>query len=206
MVASVASSLIGSNYGYENPSRSVASATKSKDASSRPGTSASSGATRPETLTPEQQRQVQQLKEIDRKVRAHEQAHIAVGTDLVRGGASFTYQTGPDDQRYAVSGEVSIDASPGRTPEETIPKAQHIRATALAPADPSAQDQSVAAKASLMEANARIELSAQQQEESGESTSEGRLTTGEDGTRFYQAVAQSGISSASVGGWLNSFA
>lgn len=206
MVASVSSSSVGTNYAYESPSRSVASATKSKEASSRPGTSANSDATQPETLTPEQQRQVQQLKEIDRKVRAHEQAHIAVGTDLVRGGASFTYQTGPDDQRYAVSGEVSIDASPGRTPEETIPKAQHIRATALAPADPSAQDQSVAAKASLMEANARIELSAQQQEESGESTSEGRLTTGEDGTRFYQAVAQSGTSSASVGGWLNSFA
>ena len=200
MVASVASSSVGSNYAYESPSRSVASATKSKDAGSRPETSASSPATQPETLTPEQQRQVQQLKEIDRIVRAHEQAHIAVGADLVRGGASFTYQTGPDDKRYAVGGEVSIDVSPGRTPEETIPKAQHVRAAALAPADPSTQDQSVAAKASLMEANARIELSAQRQEEAAENSSAGPLSAVQNGTRFYQAVEQSGTSSASVGG------
>ena len=61
--------------------------------------------------------------------------------------------------------EVSIDVSPGRTPEETIPKAQHIRATALAPADPSPQDRSVAATASRMEGEARIELAVQQRVE-----------------------------------------
>lgn len=112
-------------------------------------------------LSPEQQRQVQELANIDRKVRQHEQAHLAVGRDLVRGGATYEYQQGPDGKRYAVAGEVSIDASPASTPEKTIPKAIHIRNTALAPADPSAQDQSVAASAARMEAEARRELAQQ---------------------------------------------
>ncbi|MBV5336531.1 MAG: hypothetical protein J0653_00520 [Deltaproteobacteria bacterium] len=102
-----------------------------------------------------------QLKQIDRKVRQHEQAHLAAGRDLVTSGPNYTYQTGPDKQRYAVGGEVSIDTSPGNSPEETIPKAQHIRATALAPADPSPQDHSVAAAAGRMESQARIELAVQ---------------------------------------------
>ena len=151
-------------------------------------------------LTPEQQQQVQQLKEVDRKVRAHEQAHLAVGADLVRGGATFSYQTGPDNKRYAVAGEVSIDTSPGRTPEETIPKAQHIYAAALAPADPSAQDHSVAAQASRMESDARIELTIQQRDAAAKTNS------AQSNTRLYQSVAQSGASSASVGFALDLFA
>ena len=122
---------------------------------------------RAQELTAEQQRQLNELKSTDRKVRAHEQAHIAVGGDLVRSGASFSYVTGPDDRRYVVAGEVSIDVSPGRTPEETIPKAQHIKATALAPADPSAQDRSVAARAAQMETDARRDLSVAERAETG---------------------------------------
>jgi len=115
-------------------------------------------------LTAEQQRQVEQLQAIDRKVKAHEQAHVSVGGDLVR-GRSFDYETGPDKRRYAVAGEVSIDTSPARTPEATIPKAEHIRATALAPADPSPQDHSVAAQASQMAMAARQEVAAKAAEE-----------------------------------------
>ena len=181
MIASIASSSLGS--------RSDVSATSQIKA-----------------LTPEQQRQVQQLKETDRKVRAHEQAHISVGADLVRGGATFTYQTGPDDQRYAVSGEVSIDASPGRTPAETIPKAQHIRAAALAPADPSAQDRSVAAKASAMEANARVELSTQQNDESSEPDTSVSSVHDRGPVSFYQAIAYDDMGDTTVGGWLDAFA
>ena len=81
---------------------------------------------------------------------------------LVRGGASFSYTTGPDDRRYAVGGEVSIDASSASTPQETIVKARQIRAAALAPAQPSAQDQSVAASAARMENEALLEIAAQQ--------------------------------------------
>lgn len=55
---------------------------------SRPDAYASA---RSRELSAEQQRQVQELREIDRKVRAHEQAHIAAGGDLVRGGATYTY-------------------------------------------------------------------------------------------------------------------
>lgn len=116
-------------------------------------------------LSPEDLRVVDQLRATDRRVRAHEQAHVAVGADLVRGGASFAYETGPDRKRYAVAGEVSIDTSKERTPEATIPKAQHIRATALAPADPSAQDRQVASLASRMEIEARQEAAMQAAEE-----------------------------------------
>lgn len=184
----------------------------SSSLSSRPDASPTA---RSRELSAEQQRQVQELREIDRKVRAHEQAHIAVGRDLVRGGATFTYQVGPDDKRYAVSGEVSIDASPGRTPEETIPKAQHIRETALAPADPSAQDRSVASAASRMEAEAQLELLAKQREESAQSTSSESGNSDDSSaiepseqsaTRLYQSVARGGDYGTVPGMLLNSFA
>ncbi len=116
-------------------------------------------------LTAEQSRIVAKLAATDRKVRAHEQAHVAVGGDLIRGGASFSYETGPDKKQYAVGGDGSIDVSRGRTPDETIPKAQHIREAALAPSDPSPQDRSVAAFASQMEIQARQEAARQAAEE-----------------------------------------
>ena len=112
-------------------------------------------------LTDQEQRLLQQLQQRDREVRAHEMAHVAAGAGLVTRGASYTYQTGPDGQRYAVGGEVSIDTSPGRTPEETLAKAEQIRAAALAPADPSPQDRQVAAQATRMAMEARMELARQ---------------------------------------------
>ncbi|KAB2927650.1 MAG: hypothetical protein F9K30_03230 [Dechloromonas sp.] len=136
-------------------------------------------------LTPEQQRQVDALKQTDRKVRSHEQAHMAAGAGLVR-GSSYEYQTGPDKKRYAVAGEVSIDTSPGRTPEETIVKAQQIRAAALAPADPSTQDRRVAAAASQMEMQARQELAqARDEQRSGNGLVDGALAV-------YRQVAAAG--------------
>jgi hypothetical protein len=57
--------------------------------------------------------------------------------DLVRGAASFEYTTGPDGKRYAVGGEVSIDTTEGRTPEETVVQgAENLCNAAMAPADP----------------------------------------------------------------------
>lgn len=103
---------------------------------------------------------VSELKARDRVVRTHEMAHLAAGAGIVTRGASYSYQTGPDGQRYAVGGEVGISTSPGRTPEETIAKADQIRAAALAPANPSAQDLRVAAEAAQMAAEARQALSA----------------------------------------------
>ena len=74
---------------------------------------------------------VSELKARDQVVRAHEAAHLAAGAGIVTRGASFSYQTGPDGQRYAVGGEVGINTSPGRTPEETLAKSDRIRAAAL---------------------------------------------------------------------------
>ncbi|MBL1278515.1 MAG: hypothetical protein COB30_020775 [Ectothiorhodospiraceae bacterium] len=117
-------------------------------------------------LTEEDKRVIAQLKTSDREVRAHEAAHLAAAGGLARGGASFTYQAGPDGRRYAVGGEVSIDTSPVRDdPQATIQKAQTIRAAALAPANPSGADRSVAAAAGQLEASARAELSAKRTDE-----------------------------------------
>jgi hypothetical protein len=109
-------------------------------------------------LSEADQRTVQQLQQRDREVRAHEMAHVAAGAGLVTRGASYTYQTGPDGQRYAIGGEVQIDTSPGRTPEDSLAKAERIRAAALAPAEPSGQDRQVAAQAARMAGEARMEI------------------------------------------------
>jgi hypothetical protein len=99
------------------------------------------------------------LQARDSQVRAHEAAHLAAAGGLARGGASYTYERGPDGKAYSVGGEVSLDTSavPGN-PAATLAKAQQIQAAALAPADPSAQDRSVAAAASAMAAQAQIDL------------------------------------------------
>lgn len=127
-------------------------------------------ASRQDELTPEERQQVAELKARDAEVRAHEQAHLAAAGGLARGGPRYAYQTGPDGKRYAVGGSVSIDTSPGRTPEETLAKAQKIRAAALAPAEPSSTDRAVAAKAAQMEAQARREIADQRASEQAESS------------------------------------
>jgi hypothetical protein len=115
--------------------------------------------------SPEEQSQIQELRNMDREVRTHEQAHQAAAGGLSKGGASFEFVLGPDGQRYAVSGEVQIDTSgvPG-DPEATLEKAQQIQRAALAPAQPSAQDRSVAIAAAAMAAEARVEIINQQSE------------------------------------------
>lgn len=113
-------------------------------------------------LSDAEEREVKALKEIDARVKAHEQAHIAAGGSLVRGGASFTYKKGPDGRDYAVAGEVKIDASPDpNNPEATIRKMQQVKRAALAPADPSPQDRKVAMEATQIENQASMELAQQ---------------------------------------------
>lgn len=119
-----------------------------------------------EELTPEEEQIVRELERTDRKVRAHEQAHMAAGGNLVKGRAQYQYQTGPNGKKYAVGGEVQIDISPiANDPGATIRKMQQVRRAALAPSDPSAQDRAVAAKASQIEQQARAELNQQRLEE-----------------------------------------
>ena len=116
-------------------------------------------------LTKEERLVVEELKRRDQEVRAHEQAHMASGGGLVRGGARYEYQRGPDGRNYAVGGEVSIAAPSGRTPEETIKNMARVKAAALAPADPSSQDRQVAAQADATAAEARAQMAEQKQSE-----------------------------------------
>jgi len=106
-------------------------------------------------LSEEEKRQVAGLKKRDQEVRAHERAHIAAGGGLVQGGASYQFQRGPDGRMYAVGGEVQIDVSSERDSNNTISKMQQVRRAALAPANPSGTDRSVAARASQIESQAR---------------------------------------------------
>lgn len=108
------------------------------------------------TFSPEAQQHISKLQQRDREVRSHEQSHISAGGSHVNGGASYTYQRGPDNKQYAVGGSVSIDTSPvPGNPEATKEKARRVRSAALAPSNPSAQDQSVAAAASNLEMQAK---------------------------------------------------
>ena len=106
--------------------------------------------------------EISRLKARDTQVHQHEQAHLSAAAGLDVSRASFTYQRGPNGVNYAVAGEVKIDTSPGRTPAETLARAEMIRAAALAPADPSAVDRSVAATAQNMAMQARVELMQQE--------------------------------------------
>lgn len=114
-------------------------------------------------LSQSDQRIIAQLRQRDREVRAHEMAHLLAAGPHARGGAQFTYETGPDGKRYAVEGAVPIDVSsvPG-DPQATLQKATTIRRAALAPAHPSSADMAIAAKASAMMTQARQELLALQ--------------------------------------------
>jgi len=121
-----------------------------------------------EELSPEQSQAVEKLKKRDQEVKAHEKAHAAAGAGIVQGGATYQYQRGPDGKMYAVGGEVKIDTAPERDPEDTIRKMQQVRKAALSPTQPSAQDRSVAAQASQIEAEARAELTKKNTEETND--------------------------------------
>lgn len=106
--------------------------------------------------------EIRQLQRRDREVRAHEAAHTAAGGSYA-GTPSYTYERGADGRTYAVGGEVSIDVSPvSGDPRATLQKAEQVRAAALAPAEPSAQDMRVAQQAQSMAAQARREISREQ--------------------------------------------
>lgn len=109
-------------------------------------------------LNAEELKKVSKLQSRDKEVKAHEQAHIAAGGQYVRGGAHFEYETGPDGEKYAVGGEVSIDVSKvSDDPKATITKMQTVIRAALAPANPSSQDRSVASQATRIESESRAQ-------------------------------------------------
>lgn len=120
-------------------------------------------------LTQDQKMQVIELQRRDLEVRTHEAAHMSAGAGLTT-GASYSYQRGPDNKMYAIGGEVGIDTSPGKTPEETLKKAAQIKRAALAPAQPSSADLQVAATATNMEIEAKMEIQKNQNQETKEKT------------------------------------
>lgn len=116
-----------------------------------------------EPLTLDEQNLLEQLKQRDTEVRAHEQAHMAAGGGYITSGASYSYQTGPDGRRYAIGGEVGIDtAMNADDPEGNLIKARAIIRAALAPAEPSSQDVRVAASAREMEIIAQQDIRSRQ--------------------------------------------
>jgi hypothetical protein len=110
-------------------------------------------------LTEGERKQLKELKSRDTEVRSHENAHQSSGGQLA-GSPSYTFQTGPDGQRYAIGGEVSIDVSPEDDPAATIAKMERVSRAATSPAEPSPQDFKVAAAARRMMAEAQRDLDA----------------------------------------------
>ena len=112
----------------------------------------------PSKLSEEEQAEVKELQKRDAEVRTHEQAHKAVGGQYA-GAIHYDTQRGPDGASYAVGGHVNIDVSEVRDdPAATIAKMQQVVRAALAPANPSSADRSVAASANSKAAEARREL------------------------------------------------
>ncbi|MCZ6589604.1 MAG: putative metalloprotease CJM1_0395 family protein [Alphaproteobacteria bacterium] len=129
----------------------------------------------PTHLSEEQQQQVARLKERDREVRAHEQAHSRAGGPYA-GAPSYEFERGPDGHMYAVSGEVQIDSAPiDGDPEATIAKLETVIRAALSPQDPSAQDSRVAAQARAAKAEAQAELQKQNREEASDTAGDGKF-------------------------------
>ncbi|MEM1289566.1 MAG: putative metalloprotease CJM1_0395 family protein [Pseudomonadota bacterium] len=146
------------NIGRESPGNGQASL---KSPAGAAGDSPSVRAGSPDgELTEAQERQVEKLKKRDAEVRAHEQAHAQVGGSYA-GAPTYQYTKGPDGKKYATSGEVQIDSSPERTPEATIRKMEVVIRAALAPAEPSTQDQAVARQAQATKQQAQMELAKQ---------------------------------------------
>jgi hypothetical protein len=123
--------------------------------------------------------QITELSGRDREVRAHEQAHSAVGGSYA-GAPSYTFKRGPDGRSYAVGGEVGIDVGAiANDPAATVRKMEQVQRAALAPAEPSGQDRSIAARAQVLAAQARSELSAQQRETAANAIAERKAQAAE---------------------------
>lgn len=113
-----------------------------------------------QALTADELSQLRLLKNRDREVRAHEQAHASIGGPYA-GAPNYQYTKGPDGQQYASSGHVNIDSSKiAGDPEATLQKALQLKRAALAPAQPSQQDRRVAANAQQLAIEARADLNA----------------------------------------------
>lgn len=122
-------------------------------------------------------------------MRAHEQAHATVGGTYTS-APRYDYTVGPDGKRYAIGGEVQIDATPVRdNPEATIRKMDIVIRAALAPAEPSPQDLAVARSAQQTRTQAQRELNERSLEEvRGGGDNDQALGSGETDPSFARAI------------------
>src|SRR3990167_4766670 len=112
-----------------------------REEADKPGDSAANadkGKSRAGEPSPQQERleqlEIAKLVGRDQEVRAHEQAHSAVGGSYA-GAPTYTFTRGPDGKRYAVGGEVSIDVGAvPNNPEATLRKMEIVLRAAQAPA------------------------------------------------------------------------
>lgn len=191
--ADLVSDVLGSIPGRQND---PGDSSQDDEAAAKSDASSAGTAERPSDnpggLTEEELQQVENLAERDREVRQHEQGHVAVGGPYA-GAPAFEYKRGPDGKSYAVSGEVPIDVAPvAGNPEATLRKMQTVKAAALAPAEPSPQDRSVAALATQQILQAQAELSAQAaREATAESDSDSSVSQDDGGQQARRASDQS---------------
>jgi len=123
-------------------------------------------------LSEGEREQVKELKKQDADIHRHEQAHAAAGGQYA-GAPQYGYTNGPDGQRYANSGHVSIDVTPvAGDPKATIEKMTVVQRAANAPAEPSGADRSVAARAAAAKQTAQVDLAKLKAQESAEPADE----------------------------------
>ncbi|HEB59044.1 MAG TPA: hypothetical protein ENJ01_07475 [Gammaproteobacteria bacterium] len=171
---------------HADPRTVVASRPTAEDrhTSAEPRVARAGRGERSEETGREDETSLRRLRARDREVRAHENAHRAVGGRFVRGGHLDT-QRGPDGRLYAIGGDVRIDVAPiPGDAAATLEKAVIVQRAALAPVDPSPQDRNVASRAARMAASARAEL-ARQRHEGEENAPPARAT----GAGLYASLA-----------------
>lgn len=162
-LSSAANNAVGSASGSQSGARSGGQDGQ-RSGGSASGSGGPSSAGGEEELSEDEQAEVDDLEKRDREVRAHEQAHATAGGPYA-GAPKYQFTTGPDNKRYATSGEVDIDVSPEKTPEATIRKMDIVIRAALAPAEPSTKDIQVARLAQQQRADAQNELQQQSADE-----------------------------------------
>lgn len=161
-----------------SPALSDEQSASAREEADQPAEQATQSAGKRDTAEPSSQQQrleqleIAELASRDREVRTHEQAHAAVGGGYA-GAPSFTYTRGPDGQRYAVAGEVSIDTGTvANDPRATLSKMDIVVRAALSPAEPSAQDLRVAAQAQAQMVQARVDLAELQRSDAAQGQAE----------------------------------
>lgn len=154
----------------EMPEDPVVKKQKAKEAEAVSGKSVKGSGKEKET--PEELAAIRQLVNAEKKVVAHEQAHMSVGGQYA-GAASYGYTNGPDGKRYITSGEVPISVPSTDDPEKMLVALKQVVKAALAPADPSPQDIKVAqsANAKLLSVNAEISVKKASKAYGGKGTS-----------------------------------